>query len=829
MLLSGLALLGLSTEAWSQIDEIVVTTRKREENLQVVPVVVNAITAEQIQQLGIRDTADIARFDSGMIFDQGFSAQDTRITIRGLAPSRGRQNVAVLVDDIDIANQAIQTNGGGLLINPRLFDIERIEVVKGPQNALYGRTAFAGAINYITRQPSEQFDGRVSMDVGSENNIEVKGGVSGPLVEGTLYGGLNVASWTNDGFYKNSYTGADTGGTDGNGVSGDLVWHVTEQFKARLRAEYTDDEFEQSPYQAVAPTEPMAMPPSALGTVISPAVTSILAVRSLPDGDDMSVTNWSDPRTGADYPGTDREIARATLTLDYDFGPVTLRSLTHLASSDVTMFEDSRREATTDTTSLVNYFRGEFMAEDETDLFSQELRLQSNGDGMVSWTAGALLWEEDTDFHDGSINCAELPPGQSPCGASLAARFPTKASREIDLWERDTSHWSVYGLVEVAFAEDWRAIFEGRYSDEDLDVTGPDRGDDANSAGPPRPRIYDTGAPPGFSPAFPGTFPNAVGPAYGQLSDSVDDDFFSPKVTLQWLATDQAMLYASWARAYKPAGISIVAAMTGVDFENNRFDREKLDVYEFGAKSDWLDGRLVLNGSLFYQDFGDKQASTQQPDSSGLLASRPVNASSAEVYGVELEADWAATDHLRLFMSYTWLDTEYDNFQVAQTGASTIADAGNCNVVALPTVPPRNACLVDYSGNELEFAPDNALVAGFSYRRALVGSTDWLVEGDASYQDERWTSQSNTLKFDSYTIVGFRGGVTNDQWDVLAYVDNAFDDDTVTSTFANTYNAGMQVVPAPPPFTFVLPLNQTPIKPDGRSYGLRIGYRFGGG
>lgn len=165
---AGLAVLALSTESWA-VDEIIVTTRKREENLQEVPVVVNAITAEEIAQLGIKDTEDVARHDSGVIFDKGFAAQDTRITIRGLAPSRGRQNVAVLVDDIDIANQAMQTNGGGLLINPRLFDAERIEVVKGPQNALYGRTAFAGAINYITRKPGDVFEGRVALDVGSEN------------------------------------------------------------------------------------------------------------------------------------------------------------------------------------------------------------------------------------------------------------------------------------------------------------------------------------------------------------------------------------------------------------------------------------------------------------------------------------------------------------------------------------------------------------------------------------------------------------------------------------------------------------------------------------
>jgi outer membrane receptor protein involved in Fe transport len=136
-------------------EEMIVTTRKSEENLQKVPIAVDVITAEDIATKGITSTADVAKYLPSMQFDQGFAPQDTRIVIRGLSPTRGRQNVAVLLDGIDITSQSIQSNGGTLLINPRLFDAERVEVVKGPQNALYGRTAFAGAINYVSRQPTD--------------------------------------------------------------------------------------------------------------------------------------------------------------------------------------------------------------------------------------------------------------------------------------------------------------------------------------------------------------------------------------------------------------------------------------------------------------------------------------------------------------------------------------------------------------------------------------------------------------------------------------------------------------------------------------------------
>jgi outer membrane receptor protein involved in Fe transport len=831
----------------SALEEIIVSARKREENLQEVPIAVSVLTADSIEKLNIASISDVSKFSSSVIFDQGFASQDTRVTIRGLAPTRGRQNVAVLVDGIDIASQAIQTNGGGLLLNPRLFDLERIEVVKGPQNALYGRTAFAGAINYITRKPTSEFQGRVGTDIGDNGQLEVRGSLSGPLLGETLLGSINVASWEHDGFYKNSVTGQDIGGTDGEGVSGTLVWNISDAIAATFHTEYTDDTIEQAPYSAILPTVLKDIPLSArtdpdgagpLVPAVNPSLTQIVSVTSLPDGDDLPVTLSEDPRTGADYPGTDREIWRNTLELGVDFGAVKLTSLTHYATSDVFSFEDGRREGSVSATGKTT--GAEFWLRDETDLFSQELRLQSNTDGALAWTVGALYWAEDKDIQDGSVNCisnAALPfaPGLN-CAPQLAA-ISSNALRYIDPWTQDTDHWSVYGLVEWEFVDSWKVIVEGRYSDEEVKVTGPDRRD-PDGAGPlcALPRAVDAR---GLT--FPpcANFPAALSAAYGTLSDKVTDDFFSPKVTLQWQASDDAMYYLSWAKATKPAGISVVGALTGFDPAASSFDDETLNVYEIGAKTDWLDKRLVLNTSLFYQEFDDKLVSSQKQDAdTGLLFAAPVNASKATVYGLELDAAWQATEALRLTASYTYLDTEYDDFTSLTKGPSTIADAGNCTIVADPArlVPGSGVdddfCQIDLSGNELEYAPKHALVGGFSWRQPLVGETDWLFEGDMIYQDDRYQDAVNTVKFKSYTVTDFRLGLASDQWDIIAYVENAFEDDTIKSSFRNTYNQAIAFVggsfsPLGPPSTFVLPSNQTPIKPDQRQIGLRVNYRFG--
>ena len=149
------------------LDEITVTARRREESLQDTPLSMTAFSAEQIQRGGLSNFSDVAKLTPGLVFDQDFGANDTRPSIRGLPATRGRPPVGILIDGIDVSSEAIATAGGGNLMNLRLLDLERIEVVKGPQSALYGRVAFGGAVNYITARPTETLKGRVNATIAS--------------------------------------------------------------------------------------------------------------------------------------------------------------------------------------------------------------------------------------------------------------------------------------------------------------------------------------------------------------------------------------------------------------------------------------------------------------------------------------------------------------------------------------------------------------------------------------------------------------------------------------------------------------------------------------
>jgi outer membrane receptor protein involved in Fe transport len=261
---------------YAQIEEIVVTTRKREENLQDVPIAIEAFSSDAIQQKSINNIADLTNFSSSLAFDEGAALSDTRVVVRGLSPTRGRQNVAVLVDGIDVSTEAISNSGGGILLNNRLVDVQRIEVVKGPQLVLYGRSAFAGAIQYVTKDPAEEFEADLLADANEYDQYSLQGGISAPIFGDKLGFRLNGAVWDENGFYKNSLTGSRLRDDEGFGLALTLKSQVTENFTVKFRSEYTD--------QQVGPTPTVFLPYS--------------SERLLPEA---ARTNFTDPATGQTF------------------------------------------------------------------------------------------------------------------------------------------------------------------------------------------------------------------------------------------------------------------------------------------------------------------------------------------------------------------------------------------------------------------------------------------------------------------------------------------------------------------------------------------------
>jgi len=898
-------------DGWAQLDEIIVTTRKREENIQDVPLSVSAIGIAQINERGIDDIQDVAKFTAGIEFDEGYGAQDNRIVIRGLSPTRGRPNAAFLVDGIDFTGEAVSTAGGGFLVNQRLIDVERIEVVKGPQSALYGRSAFAGAVQYITRTPNmDEFEAEGGFDISDQDQYEVTALASGPINDklGLLINGL----WYDEkGIHENKLTGDELGGREGWGLSATALFQPNDDWSFKLRAAYSEDEFA-SGAQARVPNNTLVELPDEIvrtsggpfpgspfypdcgpvetgrdGTVTSCLGTpKILTAGTVPDGDDLQIIQSPDPRTGEDYRGTEIETLTVTLVSSWDVDLGTFTSYTGYAHSDSDQFFDGTWDALEpgDYTSLDGAFSWtlpdcefadcspvaqEISFRNETELFSQELRFATDFDGPFNFTVGGLYWLEDVSQDEDGATVSPIA-FRDPAIVDIQTYDP--AARTITtpgalnllnrVTARDTEHWSIYGKLEWEISEQFKATFEGRYVEEEIDVTGPlcdiaattaltgiagaDTGTDRDGDG-----FVDDNIPDGTIDACdPNTFrgPSSTGtvtaagslPA-GTLSNPVtfgftaksNDSFFAPKATLEWTPNDDQLWYLSVAEGIKPGGISTVTAGSFFDPFALTFDAEKLWAYEIGGKTTWADGTLQVNGAVFLQEYTDKQVGVTQRVN-GVDVGRIENAGEAEIWGVELDVQWRPREELTLAAGYTWLDAEYTKFESQTGSANEIAKnilAGNGGCLEIIDDQPDvdndgvdDICLVDKSGNDVEDIPEHTFVGTAEWRQPLANSDiDWFVQGNVVYTSDRYIESNNIVKLDSYVTTDLRAGLSAEKWDLIFYVDNVFDDDTVkTAIDLGSQVATIREGQFPPG-----PTNGTIASlPDPRIFGIRGKIRF---
>jgi outer membrane receptor protein involved in Fe transport len=534
-----------------KLEEIVIVARKREENLQDVPLSVSVVTAVELQQRGIKDVRDLVQQDSSLNFDEGFAPGDFRIVIRGLSPTRGRPNVASLIDGIDISSEAVSFAGGSLLATPRLVDAAQIEIVKGPQSALFGRSAFAGAINYVTKDPAEELEAAFAFDGNDQEDYYGTASVSIPIMD-TLGMRLNGLWWDEKGYYQNAITGQDVGGGNGAGGALTVKWEPNESFSAKFRAEYTDDEFD-IPAQAFIPFNGfLNVPasasrcnggiindvscPTAPGTAATAGVLQNLSGRlgidgtplwddmqvpsflgTVPDADNLRVLmspNYAASTDGgfraSDYPGSDRQVQRYALILNWDIGGGTVSSLTGFTSADLfTEFDADKYAVPGSTIGVDNSTVDSRISQwGTTTQFSQELRFTSDFDGAINFVAGAQYWREDVDSYDTNNNviangtlCAYVngmapspfAPACTPLNNGVrvgpymdnivAARATTKTERDVD-------HKSIYGQITWNITDQWLLSFEGRYTDEDNSTTGDD---------PIELRFTGPALPPGFA------------------------------------------------------------------------------------------------------------------------------------------------------------------------------------------------------------------------------------------------------------------------------------------------------------------------------------------
>ncbi|MXW21623.1 MAG: TonB-dependent receptor [Gammaproteobacteria bacterium] len=765
--LAALSLLATSLPA-QEIEEIVVTARKRTESVQDIPLSISVFDEEAIAAAGIRDIDDIARLTPGLVFDKGWIPQDTRPHIRGLPTDRGRAPVGILVDGIDISSESMLTSGGGMLMNLKVMDIERIEVVKGPQSALYGRVAFGGAVNYVSRAPSDEMEASFSADVGDYGQMEARVGVSFPVSE-TLGLRINAVTAQHDGYYENEVSGEGIGGSDSTGVSAAAAFRPSDTFKLDLRVAYSSDEYEIRPQMQLASktghADPVPLPPHVVGVLGPPTFGAPIPypanVFAPPPGPITlldRITASLNPYTGEDFEGSTFDSLLLHARAEWDFGGAKLNAWLGSTSAettqnmDVDYYGEPWQPVFLPSAGVNEPLPAQFMfdLDTEIDQTNLELRLGDLESDGFRWAVGGLYWNEEVRQQNGNLIVLIFFPPIASAGQNVAAQNPITKRDE----GRDTDHWSAYGIVEYDFNDRLTGSVEARYSDESTDTYWTVGGNGMLGVA--------------FAPIPVNNNPTA--------SRGSEDSFFTPRFTLEYEYSDDVLTYASIAKGIKPGGVSTIASPNPL---TARFAPEELWSYEAGFKSTLADGRVTLNAAAFFMDYEGKQTTSLEPSTTAATGFDLVvgNAGAAEIKGFEVEAALGLTEELVIRGGYTWLDSEYTDFVTLTNSALSIGLVGDCTLQQTPA--GFFLCSVDETGVEMERVPQHNLNVSASYTRAVGNGMNFQVDLLMQYQSERGIARGRRNVFDSWVNVDARIGLQAERWSVFAYVDNVTGDDTV--------------------------------------------------
>lgn len=737
------------------IEEIIVTTRKREENLMDIPVSIIAISADQLDNYGLSNLEDIAKIVPGLTFDRSVSQNDYRPAIRGLQAEQGRTSVGLLIDGIDITSENLQVAGGGSLARLSLVDVERIEVVKGPQAALYGRSAFGGAVNYITKRPSmTEADAKGSFEVHSESGFKVRASGGAPVVEDKFGVRFNAYYFDERGSFKNTVSDDFVGGGNGVGISGAFQAQVTENLTVYGRVEYSDEHYD--PQAAFVINGNTDITLDANAQIVLGRTNQTIFTGPLVDG---PIRFDVDHRTGEDYRGIDVENFRATLIADWDLDTVGLTSLTSWVDAHDDIFQDNDFVSGSVNGLVTGAFQ-ETERINDTKQFSQELRIFSQGENRLQWLAGGLYWEEEVDqFGSNDTGLAFL----GPITDSDVAAFYDSRDGEGRGVARDTYHKSAFAWAEYGITDQLFASAEVRYTEETIDYSldFDPQFDFFFGVG----SLANLGLPPFFA---------SFGAVTGTDFERIKETYTIPRFALSYRPTDELSVYASVGKGIKPSGFQ-----SGAIFELDiPYDRETLWSYEVGAKSLLMDGTLAFNTAAFYQDYSDQQVSSQILNAqSGQLQPVIENAGKSTIWGLEFEANWRATEELTLSGSYVYTNAEFDSFRVISTSGSRIGESGCAEIIAPLTDP---ACLLIKDGNKPADLPTHQLVMNANYTASLNNDWDWFIDASARHTSKRFVSTANVATQPAYWRVDAQIGAFSDQIRAAIFADNLLDDDTVT-------------------------------------------------
>jgi outer membrane receptor protein involved in Fe transport len=723
------------------LEEVIVTAQKRAESLMDVPLSVSAVSGDKMLEAGIRNLGDLTAYVPN--FQKSETSIGNYLSIRGISSGINQgfeQSVVQFIDDVAL--------GRSPLARAPFMDLARVEVLRGPQNVLFGKNAIGGALSLVTNSPTDELEGSFMLEYEpefdtSEANLVLSGGITD-----ALRGRLAVRYLDEDGYFENNLTMRDEAGREESTLRGVLAWDMTDSVEAFLKLERSEFDFEGRTdeltfsYPNNDPTSPF------YGMSYAEAGAFLSAVTGQDIGSDDGRQNYKRNTNNREF--SENETNNVTLTFNWDAQAFTLTSVTAYMDYELDEAVDS------DASGFDVWINNQT---EEYDQFSQEIRFTSATDGSFDWIAGVYYQNWDLDF---SVRTPVPEVGLfSALGVFNPALGVLADLTQFREFSGDSELYAAFGQGTWSLSDTLRLTVGARYTYEEktgyreMNVIRTSTGQLDILQGQTANAVF------GIDYANLGEATGGAFPIH-RLEDDRDEDFITPTVILEWDVSDSTMLYGSASTGAKAGGFDARGNLAS----NFEFDDESVTAFEIGSKSRLADGRVELNAAIFYSDYQDLQVS-QFDGAVGFLVG---NAAEASSQGVEIDGRWLITEGLTMTFSGAYLDFQFDEYY------------GACN--AGLRLPPSATC--DYSGKPNIFSPEWTANASFEYVTGITESVDFRGNLDVLYTDEQYvdvTLDDNIIQ-DGVTRVNARIALETDNWSLALLGKNLTDEDI--ASFATT-------------------------------------------
>jgi iron complex outermembrane receptor protein len=765
--------------------EIIVTARYREEKLQDVPLAITSLSTQALENANVRNLRDIAYLTPGLTITSGGSEFGVSPVIRGqtnLNGGQGDPNVTVFIDGVYIVNNTA--------INLGMVDIERVEIVKGPVSALYGRNAFAGAINYISKQPDLNTPhGRITAFGGNDQQYSLSGMVSYPLIPGVLAASVAGGYEHFGGSYKDKVNGERAGGFEKKDGQVSILFTPDDRFRVAASYYYGKDTFGPS---AIAYNNNNCGFRNVPASNQDPSGTGFTQFCGGFDDDDHPVeVPVISNLTGA--AGNDRKVQLGRFKASYDFGVATLSSLTGYTKIDQQRFTDfiGRRNGApyrlVPGPGLVNLLEF-FGSNTNTEDFSEELRLQSPGDKPFRWQLGGFYYKGRNQ----SRTILSLDGTPIPAGQQLVAGFARNSVTfngvvsdilKGETLQHDTQYSGFVGL-EYDLTDALTISGEYRRTHQKKDILV----------------IRNTGCPGNLtaptatcngSAATPFLFPNGPTPVAGTFN------FDNYRGTVKYQVAPSSNIYASVATGTKAGGFNqrSVAAPDGT-FPDRQFDPETNHTYEVGIKNSFLNNRVLVNVAAFHIETKGIQISGPSAVASnpGLVTK---NFGSVKTDGFEVEIAAKVATGVKVNMGVGYADPRFGKDAFDFFAAGACASSNLTTGVITPVLPqcakdvvilPPNSkynnsnfpkAALSLNNNHVPRQSQLQLTGGLDLDGDLGASGwRWTANGNVRWEDKQYGFNNNISWYGPRTIVNLKIGVENETFSIAGYVNNLTNDHT---------------------------------------------------